>query len=57
MVKFGPTALNFGMIQFNKIFIQLENQGIVNHYPPQISWRRAGLSMERRPYDNLTDES
>ena len=31
------------MIQFNKIFIQLENQGIVNHYVG-IDWSQGGSS-------------
>ena len=32
----------FGFIQFNKIFIQLENQGIGHHYISGISWAYLG---------------
>ena len=29
--SFAIASQPFGLIQFNRIFIQLENQGIVNH--------------------------
>ena len=41
----------FGFIQFNKIFILLENQGIEHHYPDVVSV--ADIDPEGRVDDSL----